>query len=1317
MNIMRFLPLQSPSRFAAFFLLTACILLPTCAWSATASSPPAIAQVPLFLTPGVEPNILLALDNSGSMDSEVLFPTNDGALWWNSSIDSFRGCDQEDNCGSVSSTSLTFNFNKSGNASGDWYKYFYLFPEANQANSAYTNVFNNQPHAHFAVPPIPAYAFARSPDYNKAYFDPSVTYSHWKNTSATNFLDSSPTAAPLNPNSSVTVDLTKTIAQYSSCTTCSKTYNFEVMPQMSLPSGTWYKDGSGNGWQQAPSGGLSFDTYTVPKSIGIAYYPATFWLKSTTSLPNSYSSFTNAPLVTTSPDGSVTISEQCETNVTISGVKFNGYRINSQCFTDQAQYDAAITNFANWFTYYRKRTLAVRGSVGQAFSPIKDARVGEFTINNLPSSASDLTMWDLSQSGDIDGLLTQVYNQGAGGGTPNKSAVNKMGKIYKSRTPTKNASTPPIQYSCQRNFGMLFTDGYSNAETTKFGTVESDSGMGPPFSDSVSGTMADIATKYYQNNLRSDLSGGALLTPSGCNAANPDPRLDCETFPHMQTFAITLPQNGLIYDASSTDPTSCTNDPYQCNNGAGPNWDTLSSDLTKNRNPAAIDDLWHATLDTRGEFLNANTPAQVADSLKKALNTIASENSTAATIATNSTQFTDNTRFYEAEFSSYDWHGDLVSLKLNAAGQTTSVLWDAATELPSSSARNIFTFNDQAGAGGKEFLSADMSTDQSTALTPGSSTSTDSKKLASGNWAEYRLQWLRGDDSAGGSIYRKRQTTALGDIINSDPLYVGNNNFGYAGLEDELGNPLVPGESSYGDYLTSKEAGGGLVVVGANDGMLHAFDASTGREVFAYVPEAVYPNLDLLADPNYVQNHHYYVDGSPTAGDAYVNGSWHTYVVGTLGAGGKGVFGLDVTSLLGSSPSSPTASNIVKWDFSTSAMGNYGSSVDSAPFSFNDLGDTLPKADIALVKCSTCSDAVLGKVWAAIVPNGYDSQSGTAALFILDLNTGKVIREIDTGQSGTNDGLSGAVPVDINGNRTTDYIYAGDLNGNLWKFDLTDPDPRNWTAVDLFTAKDNTINHNPQPITDRPAIGPDGQGGLLIYFGTGRYFRVGDNNVSSSPQTQTFYAVRDANMINQNGNGNGNGHGKSSGLSRSDLLEQDFEVGTSGNGTSSVGNYTVRTSTANTIDFSKKAGWYIDLTGAGTGERVVSSPTLDKGRIIFNTLIPGNSNDPCSYGGDSYLVELNAISGSRLSYAPLDLNGDRLFSQQDYAPENPDAPDGAKVPASAVKWGIGIVRNQAIVGKGNVEYKLAAGTGSTAVKVMYENAGTQSGRLSWRQLR
>ncbi len=171
-------------------------LLPYLCVLILALSPPArallsVADTPLSLATGVAPNIVLAIDDSGSMDSEVLMPTNDGALWWNTDSKSFVGLngDDEPEFG-------VLNVNKNGRANGTWKKFVYLFPNGTgEGNRVYSDSSND----HFAVPPIPEYAFARSPDYNKAYFNPADSYLPWPSVGSNIFLNTVAREAPSDP--------------------------------------------------------------------------------------------------------------------------------------------------------------------------------------------------------------------------------------------------------------------------------------------------------------------------------------------------------------------------------------------------------------------------------------------------------------------------------------------------------------------------------------------------------------------------------------------------------------------------------------------------------------------------------------------------------------------------------------------------------------------------------------------------------------------------------------------------------------------------------------------------------------------------------------------------------------------------------------------------------------------------------------------------------------------------------------------------------------------------------------------------------------
>jgi type IV pilus assembly protein PilY1 len=361
----------------------------------------------------------------------------------------------------------------------------------------------------------------------------------------------------------------------------------------------------------------------------------------------------------------------------------------------------------------------------------------------------------------------------------------------------------------------------------------------------------------------------------------------------------------------------------------------------------------------------------------------------------------------------------------------------------------------------------------------------------------------------------------------------------------------------------------------------------------------------------------------------------------------------------------------------------------------SNLGVTIPQATVA---------RMYNDKWVAIVPNGYNS-GGNAELFILDLATGAKLAEIDTGVGGDN-GLSSATPVDVDGDRITDYIYAGDLRGNMWKFDVTSSSESSWNVafggVPLYTAcsADPCTSTNRQPITARPEVGINPSGGFFVYFGTGRYFAVGDSGVGTG--ANTVYALRDKNDKGTSSSTLPTA-GRSTLLRQEVLNEQLKDFG--------LYQERVRVTTKNAISDSND-GWYMDLPTSG--ERMVSDPILRAGRLIFTTVLP--SGDVCSAGGTSWLMEIDALSGSRLSASPFDLNRDRSFDVNDFVPLDPNDPDSELVPVSGIK------SNQIITGPGivtdsddRIEYKFASGSNGTIDRFI-ENAGNQRGRQSWREI-
>jgi type IV pilus assembly protein PilY1 len=383
-----------------------------------------------------------------------------------------------------------------------------------------------------------------------------------------------------------------------------------------------------------------------------------------------------------------------------------------------------------------------------------------------------------------------------------------------------------------------------------------------------------------------------------------------------------------------------------------------------------------------------------------------------------------------------------------------------------------------------------------------------------------------------------------------------------------------------------------VLYVGANDGMLHAFNvkkgsANIGEELFAYVPSMVYPNLNQLTFNGY--QHKYYVDGTPLIADVQIGVDWKTYLVGGLGAGGKGYFALDVTN-----PDTFGTAN-VKWEF-------------NATHDAVDLGVSIPQAKVAKMKSGR---------WAAVFGNGYNSPSGKAVLYIAYLDGGAAGNwtfgtdvfkvELD---AGPNNGLSEATVSVVGDDGTADYIYAGDLKGNMWRVDVTSTTPSSWNnKIKLFSA--TNAAGDIQPITSAPEVTRHPLGGYLVMFGTGQYLALADT-IAANFKTQSIYGIRDTNITPA--------------LSASNLPptvpETRANMGkVTFSTTAGVRGAALATTGANSSDIKKS--WYGDFEISG--ERVVFAPVLRGGRLFFSTIIPSNS--PCEGGGTSYLFALSPFTG------------------------------------------------------------------------------------------
>jgi type IV pilus assembly protein PilY1 len=707
-------------------------------------------------------------------------------------------------------------------------------------------------------------------------------------------------------------------------------------------------------------------------------------------------------------------------------------------------------------------------------------------------------------------------------------------------------------------------------------------------------------------------------------------------------------------------------------------------DVNKDGVPQATE--WDANGDGNPDtYFPVTNAGKLKDELKSAFNEIIDRNASASSASVNSGSISSESRVYQAIFNSNGWTGDLLAFQIRTDGTLNSTPeWRAAdpTKMPAADNRNIFTL-DSTGAAIEFKWTGAIENDAGRVAELDPSTGSPQ--------AQNILNYLRGDSTneqtASGGTFRKR-ASKLGDIISSSPLFVGAPAFRY---RDNLES------DSYFEFRDDHADRTKVVYAGANDGMLHAFNAETtstseGEEMFAYVPGAVFKNLKELAKPSYT--HRYYVDGAPNMGEAFFGGNWHTVLIGGLNKGGQAIYALDVTD-----PSSFDTSNVL-WEFNDVGSGTVGEKGDK------DLGFTYSRPAIVRLNINKWA-AIFGKGYNNSDSDGCASTTGQAALYIVDIADGTVIKKIPVpgGSAGNPNGLATPAAVDFNGDTNADYVFAGDLLGNLWKFDLTGTSSSSWgvayssggTPVPLYVAADS--GGTPQPITSRPEVGrgPNGNG-MVVLFGTGKFLEESADKLATQTM-QSFYGIYDPNTGSDNFTGRGP-------LLGAQTIDSEQTITVAGKA------FSVRL-TSNAAPGSR--GWYMDLVSPSPtgfqGERVVSSPLLRNGRIIFTTLIP--DPDPCGFGGDSWLMELDAITGKRLNESPFDLNRDGKFDNNDFVPGTPP------LPPSGMKSEVGITPEPGVLTdpKRGIEYKYMPGTTGN-IQMIGENPGAGNvGRQSWRQIR
>ena len=1134
-----------------------------------------LAQEPLNVQVQTPPAFIMAVDDSNSMTFERMFPGGDGRLIFSTSTGSFFN-----NNGSFYSVGQDCN-----SGSADCYLYLYAH-----------NNYNERYSYGRAIPPLDIFGFARSHVYNASYYNPSVSYKPWLRADGTRWNPASTTAARVDPRSGFAgYDITYNMTSVRS----SSGEGFQFVDGMKIPdlTGTdnaYYRN---NAWRTASRDIGSAVQY------GVQYFPATFYLPENSPAPYGYKSDdANRPV----------IQGAC-------GPKCNlrRYQIKKDNYSIDGAYDTAVQNFANWFQYHRSRTLAIVGASTEALYGVDNMRVGYFTINDL----KNVKMHDLvTNRAD---LYQQIYGLKPISGTPNRRAVEYLAEQFR-----RTDDGAPVIRACQRNGGMLFTDGYTNSKNYPNGSFANADAVNTvnlptlPFADNYSNTMADVTAAYYSGSktpLRSDTGfpKGQVPVDERCGTLSQGSaewkRLDCQADLHMNFYGVTLGAQGRIYGVNA----AATADPYK----NPPNWNG-SPDPSTVDDGTVIDEIWHAALNSRGEFINAQTPADVTEAMRRVLASISGGKSSSGTIGMTGARIGAGslsvTPSYDIRNGATDWSSKLKASTVKINSDQVAVFseaWEASTKLASTGRRIV------ANKAGTlvDFGSADISLADLCSKPDGKYAemlvcSTDKLKSIDAD-IDTAIRYLKADttmEKRSGGKYRDR-TTPLGDIVNSAPVVSSpTDDYGYRQLGEDYA-------VSYAKYLDTKAKSGRYTVyVGANDGMLHAFDggmgasgemdSTGGTERFAYIPSTslghmanlLFPYKPDTADQTF--RHRYFVDGAITISDMLVGSTWQTGLVGTAGAGGRSVFALDV-----SDPAAFTTRQAL-WEISDLNM-------SLAEGVRNNIGFVLGKPVIVPVK--------EGKTvaWKAIFGNGYNSASRKAVLFVVDMASGatRMIEAVESNASGANisgdNGLGNVVVVDrwrgdsqdLRGrDGLADTVYAADQRGAIWKFDLTDSSDTALT-VPVFTtqvSQDSSARNFRQPITGGMTAATGPSGGVMLYFGTGSFSFYSDKDDTSR---QALYAVNDI-----------GGKRVTSTLTSANLAPYTADAPATG---AEARRIVAGTAPANA------RGWMINLP-ASNGERFVGNPLLVSGIMFMPTYVPNLETVGCSTSGSNWLFGLSSLTGA-----------------------------------------------------------------------------------------
>ena len=922
---------------------------------------------------------------------------------------------------------------------------------------------------------------------------------------------------------------------------------------------------------------------------------------------------------------------------------------------------------------------------------------GNFLVASTPIAAIGSTAPPINAQ--RTGFFRYLHEVLAPGGTPSRQATERVRRyLDQTNTSLMTASNPyydatisattgvPTVVSCRQNYHMLFTDGgwritdstfdnknydqnspnivtplpvtwlrpgvtrpayggpYPNANTSVYNSGPSQGGKAG---------YADVSFYGWATDLRPDLNNNVepfigdrttTTTPVPADILSDpfvywNPSNDPATWQHMVQFVVAF---GL------TSTLDFPGDLPDLRSGAKVWTDWNGTTGEDGEGFQKVDDTWHATLNSRGELFSANNPQEVVQQMNQVFQSISDRTASVSAVSVSSSLLTTASLSYQTFFNASSWSGTVQGKQRQANSNVDTVVWDAACRLdggPCSAIAGIPSYvapdpmsDRKISTGSVDFTWGSLSGAQQTALNKDFD-----NNGAADTRGQDRLAYIRGVRSQEGTLFRTR-ASRFGAVVNSNALVVGGSNDNYwRGNQD----PLRPRQFSGGvsdetktNFLAHVEAIKNrptTVYVGANDGMLHALDALTGVERWAFVPNAVFKNLARLSSKSnlFTQS---YVDSTPVVREVFIGSQWRTLLVGALRLGGQGVYALDVTD---PNPISPSAR--FKWEFNDS--------IDT------DVGFTYGRPIIARARGG----------WVVLVPGGYNAGvvtegvnpaagSERAVLYVLNANTGALIRKFSGLDFPTSDASSIGLSSIVGGDyvfeagasslplqvltpslgaadsalrRTQDQVmdvaFAGDNQGNVWRFNFENDSPAAWSVRKFFAGG--------QPVTAQPRVAT-ANGYAIIAFGSGRFVDENDRTITAQ---QRLYGVYDPGP-------NYTGYP----ITPASLVLQTST-------TSVVNGRVLLSSSDNPVVVSATSlGWQTNLIGVGERSIVAATSIFNPPRLIFPTFTPNGdpaaANDPCRETGISTIYVLNPENGGPArseGFAAFDVNGDGVINNSD----------------------------------------------------------------------